>query len=289
MNRSETADSSEILHALRGLSHDMGAAHFMLAHSFGRLKKLLEDSQAKNTSQEEVHLCISQVEACVNASKGYLDDVIRLSTSGTADMEPEPVDVAAVLEDVLLEQAPLIDEREVQIQVCSPLPIVWCTAISLKRVLTNLIRNAVLHGCDSEQPGVSVQRSDPPDGDDSMAAVRIHDNGLGIDSRRHREVFLPGRRLSEAEASGSGWGLPTARRIVERFGGGLVLDTECTQGTAFIVALPDASDAVEPHNEVEPVEAGRRWRLQLDARHKGPLRHGHSQLSNVESRMPNAE
>lgn len=289
MNPSEVADSSEILHALRGLSHDMGAAHFMLAHSFGRLKKLLEDTQAGNTGQEEVHLCISQVEACVNASKGYLDDVIRLSTSGTADMEPEPVDVAAVVEEVLLEQASLIDERAVRVQVCAPLPFVWCKANPLKRVIANLIRNAVLHGCDSERPQVVVHRWDPPEGDDSMAAVRIHDNGSGIDPRRHREVFLPGRRLSEAEASGSGWGLPTARRIVERFGGGLVLDTECPQGTAFILALPDAADAVEPHSEPEPVEEGRGWRLQLDARHKGPLRHGHSQLSNAECRMSNDE
>lgn len=287
MNPSQVTESTEILHALRGLSHDIGAAHIMLAHSFGRLKKLLTERATAHTPEEGVGLCLSQVEACIDASRGYLDDITRLSTSGTADMEPEPVEVVAVIGRVLLEQASLIDELAVQVDVRTPLPTVWCQPDRLRQVITNLLRNAILHGCDRARPAIAIHRCSPPDDDDSMAAIRIHDNGPGIDPRRRREIFLPGRRLSAGHNGGTGWGLPTARRIVERFGGSLVLDEECCSGTAFILSLPDAADAVERTGHPEPVEEGRQWRLQLDARHKGPLRHGHSQLVNVECRMTN--
>ncbi len=289
MNPNQTIDSAEILHALRGLSHDMGASQIMLEHSFRRLKSLLEASRAGETPPEDVDLSLQQVEACMKASRGYLDDVLRLSTSGAAEMEPEPVDMTAVVDRVLLELAPLLDERAVRVQVRRPLPAVWCHPDRLRQVLTNLVRNAVLHGCDPERPQITVHPCPPPDGDDSMAAVRIHDNGQGIDPRRRREIFLPGRRLSGTQADGSGWGLPTARRIAERFGGSLALDTDCITGTAFILALPGATDALDRSDNSEPVEEGRGWRIQLDARHQGPLRHGHTQIVNDECRMTNVE
>lgn len=286
MNETTTNDPTEILHALRGISHDMGAAHMMLEHSFRRLKTLLETRPSEASPADEMELHLSQVEACMQAARGYLDDVTRLSTSGAVEMEPEPVEVAAMLDRILLEQAALLDERGVEVRVCGQLPAVWCHPERLKQMLTNLLRNAVLHGCAPERPRVVVRACDPPEGDDSLAAVRIHDNGPGIDRRRRREIFLPGRRLKGGKAEGSGWGLPTARRIAERFGGSLVLDTDCRHGTAFILTLPDASEAL---SHSEPVEEGRRWRLQLDARHRSPLRHGHSRLANDECRTASAD
>ncbi len=286
MNANTATDPAEILHVLRGISHDMGAAHMMLEHSFRRLKTLLETRPPDDAPRDEVDLHLSQVEACMRAARGYLDDVTRLSTSGAVEMEPEPVEVGAILDRVLAEQAALLAERGVEVRVCGSLPAVWCHPERLKQVLTNLLRNAVLHGCAPERPRVVLQRCAPPGGDDSLAAVRIHDNGPGIDRRRRREIFLPGRRLEGAKAEGSGWGLPTARRVTERFGGSLVLDTECRRGTAFILALPDASEAL---SESEHVEEGRRWRLQLDARHQSPLRHEHSRLANDECQTSNAD
>jgi signal transduction histidine kinase len=290
MNPNQTIDSDsvEILHALRGLSHDMGASQIMLEHSFRRLKSLLEASRTSATP-EDVSLSLEQMEACMKASRGYLDDVLRLSTSGAAELEPEPVDVAMVIERVLLEQAPLLDERAARVQVRGPLPAVWCHPDRLRQILTNLLRNAALHGCDPEWPQITLHACPPPDGDDSMAAVRVHDNGPGIDPRRRREIFLPGRRLSGPPGDGSGWGLPTSKRIAERFGGSLTLDTDCTTGTAFILALPGATDALERSDSPERVEEGRGWRIQLDARHQGPLRHGHTQIVNDECRMTNVE
>ncbi len=281
MNVATTPDPAEISHALRGLSHDMGAAHMMLEHSFRGLKTLLHGSGEGGAALGEVGSRIAHVEACIRAAKGYLDDLTRLSTAGTVEMEPQPVALTDLVDQVLAEQAALLEERGVQVEIRRPLPAVWCSPIQLKQVLTNLLRNALLHGCDRRRPRVVVEPCSPPDGDDSLAAVRIHDNGPGIDLRRRREVFLPGRRLAGGTSPGSGWGLPTSRRIAERFGGSLVLDTDCRPGTAFILALPDAAGALDEAEADRQVGEDRR-RLQLDARHRAPLRHGHSRLANVE-------
>ncbi len=281
MNTPTTPDPTEVFHALRGLSHDMGATHMMLEHSLRGLKTLLHRSGAGGAPQGEVRSRLSHVEACIQAAKGYLDDLTRLSTAGTVEMEPQPIELTGLVDRVLAEQAALLEERSVEVQVRDPLPAVWCNPIQLKQVLTNLLRNALLHGCDRRRPRVVVEACDPPDGDDSLAAVRIHDNGPGIDPRRRREIFLPGRRLAEGTSNGSGWGLPTSRRIAERFGGSLVLDTDCRHGTAFILALPDAADALDEAEADWPGAEARR-RLELDARHRAPLRHGHSRLANVE-------
>ncbi len=276
-NPTHAADPADILHALRGLSHDLGAAHMMLEHSFGRLKSLLAERPPADAPEAEVDSQLAQVEACMHASKGYLDDVLRLSTSGAAELEPEPVAVAQILDRVLVEQGPLLQQRGVEVRVLGPLPVVWCHPDRLRQVLTNLVRNAALHGCDLKRPKIIVHSCLGPDADDSMTSIRVYDNGPGIDPRRHREVFLPGRRLAETEAAGSGWGLPTARRIAERFGGSLVLDTNCKSGTAFVLTLPDAAEAVDQARAPATVEPGREWRLQLDGRHQGPLRHNHGQ------------
>ncbi len=289
MNPNQTVDPTEILQALRGLSHDMGASHIMLDHSFRRLKSLLNTDRLEPARPEEIHGCLSEMDACMKASKGYLDDLVRLSNSGSLEMEPEPVEMAALVERVLAEQAPLLDEHAVQVQVRGPLPSVWCHPDRLRQVLTNLVRNAVLHGCDPERPRVHIYACDPPDGDDTMAAIRVHDNGPGIDPCRRREIFLPGRRLAKTRGDGSGWGLPAARRIVERFGGNLFLDIQCPTGTAFVLAIPAVTDAAIEAREREAVEEGRSWRLQLDSRHHRTSRHGHTQGQNDECRMANVE
>ncbi len=125
------------------------------------------------------------------------------------------------------------------------LPTVWCNEGRLKQIVVNLLRNAVKHGCDRQSPRVTIG----PDSDVGTAtaaggrsprwlAFRVHDNGRGIDPRYHQEIFLPGRRLADADAEGSGMGLAIVKKIVDYYGGSIYVDPTCTAGTALVVALP---------------------------------------------------
>jgi signal transduction histidine kinase len=142
----------------------------------------------------------------------------------------------------------------VEIDVRHPLAEVWCNRHRFKQLLTNLVRNAVRHGCDPQRPRISVTAEEkavcptpvgPRAGPDRFVVLRIHDNGPGIDPRYHEEIFLPGRRLPRAAPEGTGMGLAIVRKIAEHYGGSAELDRDCPGGTAFLVRLPRAPDRTD--------------------------------------------
>lgn len=227
---------------VRALSHDMSANFMLLENSFSRLKRALDESSRPELDQAVVH-----VEACLRQSKRFLDDLVDLARTGSVEMEPSRVEVADVVDEVLFEHRQLIADRNVQLDVRRPLQAVWCNRHRLKQVITNLLRNAIKHGCDPKRPRVSI--SSGPGGEDvaettgaGFVSIRVDDNGPGIDPEFHDQVFLPGQRLPEASGDGTGMGLAIVKKIVEYYGGGVHVDSGVGAGTALVVSLPSPDD-----------------------------------------------
>lgn len=236
---------AEFDHFVRALSHDMSANFMLLDGSFGRLKGLLA-----NTPQPEVGEALAHVDACLRESKRFLDDLVGLAKTGKAQMEPARVEVGRVLDEVLFEQRDVLRQRNVRVEIRRPLPGVWCNELRLKQVLTNLIRNAVRHGCDPQEPLIVVSTAEnwtgrPGNAQHRLVAIRVHDNGPGIDPKYQEEVFLPGRRLPAAVGDGSGMGLAIAKKVVEHYGGSIRVDSACRHGTAIVFSLPPSPEMQE--------------------------------------------
>ena len=239
MDPTHTID--ELDHLIRALSHDMRANYMVLEHSFGKMKQSL-DGLLSEEPPEQLGEQVLHVEACMRQSKRFLEDLAALAGSGRVEMEPARVELAAVVDEVLYEQRELLQSRGVDVVAESPLPVLWCNADRLKQVVTNLVRNAVRHGCDATEPRITIASTIPGEdsGGDSrrrMLAFRVHDNGPGIDARFRDAVFRPGRRLDSAHPEGSGMGLAIVRKIVEHYGGSVGIDAHCPQGTAFVVEI----------------------------------------------------
>lgn len=281
------AAPKELDYLVRALSHDMTANFMLLEDSFRRLKRSL-DGGGQRRPPEPLGEQVAHVEACLRQSRRFLDDLVSLARTGRVEMEPGPVGVSAVVEEVLFEQRDLLARRGIQVDVRGPLPAVWCHAGRLKQVVTNLVRNAAQHGCNPQRPRITISPCGPgaagsggPDG--RMAGFRVHDNGPGIDPRFQHEVFLPGRRLPGADSQGSGMGLAIVRRIVEHYLGSVHIDGDCRTGTAVVVVLPEAAsrrrasaDSAGSRRSRPQRQSGHR-RLQLDGRHRpGPRRRGAS-------------
>jgi len=240
----------EMDHLVRALSHDM-SAHFMLlensvarlADSFGALP------------QEDLQLNITHVEACLRESKRFVNDLVDLAKTGQVEMDSGRADLAAVIDEVLFEQADLIRQRKIGVKIIGRLPVVWCNEHRAKQVATNLIRNAIKHGCHEDHPQITISAGSEEDAlsDTGFATLRFHDNGPGIEPAFHESMFLPGRRLAKADSEGSGMGLAIVRKIVEHYGGSVVVDPNCAAGTALVVTLP-----IEPrHHDTGGKTAGR--------------------------------
>ncbi|HVX14704.1 MAG TPA: hybrid sensor histidine kinase/response regulator [Pirellulales bacterium] len=226
---------NELDHFVRALSHDMNANFMLLDHSFRELRRSCGPAPLAGLTDG-----FSHVEACLQQSRRFLEDLVTLARTGSVTMEPTRVDVGRVVADVLFEQRELLDERGVEVDVANDLPAVWCNERRVKQVVTNLVRNAVRHGCDRQRPRIRVSGRAAGDRDQRFAWIAVHDNGYGIPAAAREEIFLPGRRLPNAHESGSGMGLAIVRKIVEHYGGRAFVDETCNEGTTFVVTLPAA-------------------------------------------------
>jgi signal transduction histidine kinase len=201
------------------------------------------------------------VEACLRESKRFLDDLVMLARTGGVQMDRSRADLSGILQEVMFEQRELLSDRGIQVTTSADLPAVWCNPARVKQVLTNLIRNAARHGCNTKEPRISVVRwtdaiwVDQVDNDspgsphpagaptsDPSVWLAVCDNGPGIPVESRDEVFLPGRRLAGAHPDGSGMGLSIVKRIVEYYGGRAYVDPRQQGGTAVVFSFPAAPD-----------------------------------------------
>jgi len=268
----------ELSHFVRALSHDMVANFMVLDHSFSQLKSVLPDRSHSELGQKVAH-----VEACLRESKRLLDDLVGLARTGGVKMRPSRVDLEAVVDEVLFEQRDLLARRNVQVDVRRPLADVWCNRHRLKQIIVNLVRNAVLHGCDPERPRITICSAAGAGGkaqaaDGGSIWIRVHDNGSGIEPQFREEVFLPGRRLSQAVGEGSGMGLAIVKKIAQHYGGSVRVDPTCRSGTAMVVSLPAPSGVLAgqaPHWGVPLTAEDGGLSLEHDAPHEDQGIHPH--------------
>lgn len=221
----------EMDHYVRSLSHDMTANYMLLENSFQQIKNSCGAAPLPGLLRG-----VNHVEACLKESKRFLDDMVLLTKTGSVDTEPSSVDVRRLIDELGFELDEVLVERGIHIEIDGELPFAWCNETRLRQAIGNLVRNAVKHGC--AVTGGKITISSPAlVATDCYAWLRIHDNGRGIPAASRDEVFLPGRRLANTTAPGSGMGLAIVKKIVEQWGGRIFIDN-CPQGTAFCLSLP---------------------------------------------------
>jgi PAS domain S-box-containing protein len=115
-------------------------------------------------------------------------------------------------------------------------------AAQLSLVFQNLVSNALLYRRPGQKPEVSISA----ERNGSHCVVRVTDNGLGIEQEHQASIFLMFKRLEPDLAPGTGTGLAICRKIVERHGGRIWVDSEPGQGSSFQFTLPVAEAQSAP-------------------------------------------
>jgi signal transduction histidine kinase len=279
------AAQRDVEHLVRALSHDMCANFMLLESSIGQLKRLFQQRRHEGMSyagreHQSLPGQFAHVEACLRQSRALLDDLVQLARTGAVDMEPARTDLEPIVAEVVFEQRDLLARRGIRVAVERPLPACWCNPLRLKQVVTNLVRNAALHGCRRESPRIDIGRADTarlgisddtarlglPDDGKTWAVFCVRDNGPGIDPRHREEIFLPGRRLGDRDGEGTGLGLAIVRKIVGYYGGLAYVDPEYREGTSMVVILPAPLESplgvASGPGDSAAMDEGRRWKLQ---------------------------
>lgn len=162
-----------------------------------------------------------------------IDDLLAFSRVGTRGSPFEPADCNAVLKEVLDNLQLAIAENRVTVS-SGELPVLPADASQLGQLFQNLIANAIkFHGEAPPQIRIDAQRQ----ADDWHFSVS--DNGIGIAPEHFERIFVIFQRLhGRGDYPGTGIGLAVCKRIVERHGGQIWVESTPGQGATFHFTLP---------------------------------------------------
>jgi PAS domain S-box-containing protein len=165
-----------------------------------------------------------------------IDALLSFSRMGRSELEKGKVDLENLVTDVLVELEPDWRGRRITWKR-EHLPVVRGDATMLRIVFTNLLSNAVKYTRAREEALIEIGADDDPLS--SHTTLWVRDNGIGFDMEYSDKLFGVFQRLhSNAEAEGTGIGLATVRRIIERHGGRAWAYGVPGHGATFYLTLP---------------------------------------------------
>lgn len=165
-----------------------------------------------------------------------INDLLALSRVGTQAKVSEPVDTGAILKRVVSDSQMAIEAAGATVVLPPEMPTVLADGTQLGQLFQNLLGNALKFRGD-KVPRVEVTAQLQDDGNFWMFSFR--DNGIGIEPQYFERIFVIFQRLHSKESyPGTGIGLAICKKIVERLGGRLWVESAVGQGTTFFFTLP---------------------------------------------------
>lgn len=169
-----------------------------------------------------------------------IQDLLAFSRVGTRGRAPEVVSAEAVLNEALQNLGMRIQENNAHIQH-EELPNVFVDRNQLTQVFQNLLGNAIKFRAERE-PVVKVSARQL----DDFYEFRVEDNGIGFDQKHAERIFVIFQRLNSRETyEGTGIGLAICKKIIERHGGKIWVESTVGEGTTFYFTLPMEPAALE--------------------------------------------
>jgi light-regulated signal transduction histidine kinase (bacteriophytochrome) len=168
--------------------------------------------------------------------RALIDDLLTYSRLGTKAQPLRPTDCNTVMQVALRSLGVAIAESGAQID-CAALPVVMGDAAQLTQLFQNLLANAIkFRG--GQAPRISVRAEEA----DGCWRFAVRDNGIGIAPEYFERIFEMFQRLhSRGAYPGTGIGLAICKKIVERHGGRIWVESAPEQGALFQFTLPRAS------------------------------------------------
>lgn len=165
--------------------------------------------------------------------QGLITDLLTYSRVGEGELTKEATDLEAVLNQTLTDLSRAIDESNGFISA-DPLPTVNANPRQMGQLLQNLIANALKF--QSEQPPQIQIRAVLHN---QFWTISVQDNGIGMEPQNTERIFVIFQRLhTRQEYQGTGIGLAICKKIVERHGGQIWVESELGRGTTFFFTLP---------------------------------------------------
>ena len=188
----------------------------------------------KGKIDEQSDNLLGYITESVRDMQTIIKDLLEFSRIETGSADLKTVDTSLSLSHALANLKTEIDEKKAEVIFDDPMPAVTGDPTQMIRLFQNLIGNAVkFHGGEPPKIHISVGKKD------GEWLFSIRDNGIGIDPKHRERIFDIFRRLhGKSEFPGTGMGLAICKRIVERMGGKIWVESESGKGSTFYFTIP---------------------------------------------------
>jgi len=222
-NQELEAFESSVSHDLRGpLRHVMGFTEMLTGDPTLRLP-------------EAARGCLNNIRASAGKMERLIDALLEFSRVNKHSLALEPVEVGPMWREVLAEMKPDLGARQIEVTI-DDLPPCHAHPVLLRQVLVNLLSNALKYSRTRDRSVIQISTAAPIDGGGPIYSIK--DNGVGFDMAHAHKLFAVFQRLHDArDFEGTGVGLTTVRRIVERHGGRIWAESAPDAGATFFFTL----------------------------------------------------
>ncbi len=195
---------------------------------------------------------VERMQNATSRMRLLINDLLGYSRVTTNAKPFSKIDLGECLDGVVGDLQIRIEETNARVDY-ERLPVIDADRTQMRQLLQNLVGNALKFQRPGVTPVVTVSaeiiRNEHFDDQPDMCVLRVADNGIGFDNKYKDQIFTIFQRLhGRNEYEGTGIGLATVRKIVERHGGLIDADGIEGQGATFIVTLP-IQQKQQPEND----------------------------------------
>jgi light-regulated signal transduction histidine kinase (bacteriophytochrome) len=208
-------------------SHDLQQP-LRMVESYSELLIRRYENKLDQDANDFIHFIVDGVKRM----QGLINNLLEYSRISTRGKSLVPTDINSVLQEVLGDFKEKIEETNTTITY-DTLPTINADAIQIIQLFENLISNAIKF-CE-KKPEIHIGIQDEKD----QWIFSVKDNGIGISPKHYDQLFVIFKRLvTEDQYPGNGMGLAICKKIVERHGGKIWVQSEVGKGTTFYFSIP---------------------------------------------------
>jgi PAS domain S-box-containing protein len=205
-------------------SHDLQEPLRMVS-SFLQLLEKKYKGQLDEKADQYIHYAVDGAERM----KALIMDLLEYSRAGSTKETFGRVDTETIVKEVGEIFREKIGAAGAQVEV-GVLPVVWGDKVQLSQLFQNLLSNALKYHAADRVPVIRVRAKEEP----GCWLFSVEDNGIGIDPPSFDKIFVIFQRLhNKTDYSGTGIGLAICKKIVERHGGKIWVESAPDQGSTF--------------------------------------------------------
>jgi PAS domain S-box-containing protein len=184
--------------------------------------------------------CVRTIERTGGKMADIVNELLMLASVRQAEVVPAPIDTAALVAAARENLKTLTAERQATISQPDAWPRAMGHAQWIEQVWTNLLSNALKYGGNPPRIDLGAEPFTDPETGQAMIRYWVRDNGPGLTPDERNRLFTAFARMHPEQAEGHGLGLFLIRRIIEKLGGQVGVETTLGEGSLFYFSLPAA-------------------------------------------------